>query len=202
MYEQGGTRIPGAGAESQKKRRFRMFHHHQEIDAIGRVRSVQTFDLPFAQNPTPAGAAEAGRRYWDFLRRTGLGVLQVNPRPDGGVDVDLPGLLLLSFAPPAIIGHDGGFAVRYRIREGSMVQRSGINQGYLQMGLGRRRLSLAVECYHAALVGPNRHPLRVGFYLVTQSAVHVAVARGYLGLLARRSISSCQSGPRAPGRNR
>ncbi|HLO04310.1 MAG TPA: hypothetical protein VK191_14455, partial [Symbiobacteriaceae bacterium] len=80
-----------------------MFHHHQAIDATGRVRSVQSLDLPIAQNPTPAGAAEAGQRYWSFLRRIGLGLLRVGPRPDGGVAVGLPGLLLLAFGAPTIL---------------------------------------------------------------------------------------------------
>ncbi len=157
-----------------------MFSHRQEIDAAGRVLSVQSLQRPLAQSPTPADAAEAGRRYWAFLRRLGLGLLIVKPRSDGGVDVGVPGLVLLAFGAPAIEEHEGGYAVRYRILEGALVQRSGRGQGFLLVGLGSHRVTLAVDGYYAALVGPRRHPVRVGFYLATQSAIHVAVARGFL----------------------
>lgn len=162
-----------------------MFRHHQEIDSTGRVRSIQSLDLPVECGPSRREAAEAGRQYWTFLRRIGLGLLRVRPRPDGGVDVGIPGLLLLGFGAPTIVEHEGGFAARYGIETGAVVQRQGRGQGYLQVGLGAHRLSLAVEGYYAALVGPRRHPLWVAFYLLTQSTLHLVIARSFLAILRR-----------------
>lgn len=162
-----------------------MFVHHQSIDGVGVVRSVQCLDVTPTQNPTPTRAAEAGERYWAFLRRIGLGLLRVQRRPDGGVDIGLPGLLLLAFDAPAIVEHDGGFAARYGIKAGAVVQRQGQEQGYLQVGVGAQRLSLVVEGYYAALVGPRRTPVRVALYLATQSTLHLLIARSFLALLRR-----------------
>lgn len=162
-----------------------MFTNQQSIDAKGRVRSVQTLDLLVPIAPTQAEAAEAGERYWGFLRRLGLGLLHVKRRADGGVQVGLPGVVLLGFGAPAIDEHEGGFAVRYGIESGAVVQRQGGGQGYLQIGLGAHRVSMAVEGYYAALVGPRRNPLRVAFYLATQSTLHLLVARLFLQQLKR-----------------
>lgn len=171
-----------------------MFTNHQEIDAVGRVRSVQTLDLltngpRSSPGPSSTDAADAGERYWRFLRRVGLGLLRVKPRSDGGVEVGLPGLLLLAFGAPKIAPHDGGFAVRYAIESGIMVQRQGRGQGYLQIGLGARRVSMAVEGYYSAMVGPRRNPLRVAPYLATQSTLHLVVARAFLHELKRVVMS-------------
>lgn len=169
-----------------------MFQHHQEIDVAGQTRSIQSLDLP-AWRPTPEAAAEAGRRYWRFLRRIGLGLLRVENRSDGGVNVGLPGLLLLGFAPPQIIEHEGGYAAQYGIEGGAVVQRTGRGQGYLQVGLGANQVSLAVEEYYAALVGSKRNPLRVALYLGTQSLLHLFIARTFLGLLKRSSAPAGRS---------
>lgn len=165
-----------------------MFTHEQSIDAAGLTRSVQTLAYESGVDPSPAAAAAAGQRYWGFLRRFGLGLLQVKQRSDGGVQIKALGLLLLAFGVPSIVADDGGFAVRYPIELGAVVQRQGRGQGYLQIGLGAQRVSMAVEGYYSALVGPRRNPLRVAFYLATQSALHLLVARLFLQELKRGSL--------------
>lgn len=113
----------------------------------------------------------------------GLGALRVIRHPDGGIDLRFLGLLLLAFGAPSIEELDGGFAARYPITAGAVAREPG---GYLQVGLQRQRLSLVVAGYYAALVGPKRHPLRLGLYLATQSALHIAIAWTFLRQLARQ----------------
>lgn len=164
-----------------------MFTHQQQITGAGVVSSVQSLRLMVAGfTPTPATVAAAGRLYWVHLRRLGLGLLRIQVGPDGEVAVGLLGLTLLSFDPPSIVEDGRGYAARYAIQAGVAVGRHGRGEGYLQICVGEERVLLAVDGYHAAIVGARRNPLRLAFYLATQSLLHLVVARTFLGYLRRR----------------
>lgn len=169
------------------------FTHEQQIDARGQVRSVQTLS---AVLPTPwQDPANAGQLYFECLRRWGRPLLQVRTHQDGGVELRALGLLLLAFAAPEVAADPagGGGRIRYPIDRGVAVQRGGQGLGYLEMSFAPGQVRLAVEGYYARLVGPRRNPLRVAVYLLTQSALHVLIARAYLPVLAR-SLTTAQKG--------
>ncbi|HWI66559.1 MAG TPA: hypothetical protein VNT75_32420 [Symbiobacteriaceae bacterium] len=72
--------------------------------------------------------------------------------------------------------------LRYPIGRGAAVHPAHENQGYLQMAVAPTEVSLTVEGYY-----PNLIRLHTRIYEWTQSALHVAVARGYLPVLLREA---------------
>lgn len=171
-----------------------MFHNQVAIDtATGQTLSIQKLDVPALHGPVgEAEARAAGRLYWEFLRRFGRGLLRVVEQPGGGVAIYGLGLvLLLAFEPPQVVcaAGDGGVtsagrvALRYPVGHGAAVRPGRQGQGYLQMGVAPGQVSLSVEGYFPSLGAPGG-PGR-WLYGRTQSALHVAIARGYLSELAR-----------------
>jgi hypothetical protein len=139
------------------------------------VLSIQT--LPLAHPLTAVDVHLAGRVYWDFLRR--IPFLRVDVAPDGGVRIRLTGITLLAFTAPVVVPLPEGLALRYPIGGGAAVHPAHSRNGYLQMGVERSQVSLAVEGYFPNLV--RVHPR---IYEWTQAAIHLRIARGYLPLLA------------------
>lgn len=147
----------------------------------GVVRSVQTLTvpgwIPRGEGMT-AALDQAGRLYWQFLRRFGRGLLAVDEQSDGAVTVRALGLPLLAFAQPFQLPDDGAVCLRYPVGRGLGVHPGRRGQGYLQMGLAPGQVSLTVEGYTpslAVLGAPGRW-----LYSWTQSPLHVTIARGYL----------------------
>ncbi|HLN64200.1 MAG TPA: hypothetical protein VK464_21990, partial [Symbiobacteriaceae bacterium] len=68
-----------------------MFQSDLFTSSAGVVRSVQTLTVPCWAAPSDGAAAaavaQAGRLYWQFLRRFGRGLLQIDEHPNGAVSV-------------------------------------------------------------------------------------------------------------------
>lgn len=167
-----------------------MFHDEMEIFGTGQVRSVQTLDFQQVTFPTTKQAAEeAGLYYFAYLSHLYPPFLKVRYRNDGGVDIRLLGLTLLSFGAPRILSGMGASAIRYPILSGLLVQKGQERQGELRFEIRPHRLVMAVEGYYSALVGPRASAWREGLYRRTQAAVHLRVAERYLDELAGRLLA-------------
>lgn len=154
------------------------FHSRTAVAADGSVLSVQTLSvLPVAPNSDIAAAA--GEFYWGFLGRFGRGLLRIKPQPDDGVAISALGITLLRFEPPVIHPLGDGVAIRYPVGFGLAVHPRHRAQGYLQMGVEPGQLSLEVAGYYPILGSGS------WLYNLTQSRLHVRIAGGYLGALAR-----------------
>ncbi len=108
-----------------------------EIGDDGAVRSVQSAQLTLAHADlrkiwSPANLENLARTYWLFLSRVTLGLVRVVYDDDSrSVVLIARPLTLLRFEPPEYT-IDGGdrAAVRWRIRDGLLVTRSGRGCGY------------------------------------------------------------------------
>jgi hypothetical protein len=163
-----------------------MFRHHQEISPAGEVYSGQSLDLPIIEVPADPvmATAEAGWLYWEMLDQ--LPLIDVRVTDQGAVSIYVPSLLLLSFGPPSAVEDGPGVALRYPIQGGILVRKGGENRGYLQMGIAPGRVSLTVEGYYPALAMGTDRGVGPLIYKLTQSPVHVRIAKRYLPALARR----------------
>ncbi len=172
----------------------------------GRVRSKQSAELTFAPAELdriwgPANLENLGRTYWLFLSRATLGLTRVVYSEDTRSVVLLARpLTLLRFDAPEYTIEPGHGAVRWRIRDGLLVARSGRGSGYLALDVrreadddqGRVRLRITAEV-------SNFYPsIAVGFgipvYRMTQSAVHVLVTHSFLRSLAKLRLAESKVG--------
>jgi hypothetical protein len=176
------------------------------IAGDGAVRSVQsaelTLDLAELQRLwNPANLENLGRTYWRFLSRVTLGLIRVK-YDDETRSVMLLGrpLTLLRFGAPEYVLDGAHGAVRWRIRDGLLVARSGRGSGYLELDLrcegldpqGRARVRIEVEV-------ANFYPsIAVGFstpvYKMTQSVLHVLVTHAFLRSLAKLQLAESKVG--------
>ncbi|MGH2858460.1 MAG: hypothetical protein ACRDMJ_13375 [Solirubrobacteraceae bacterium] len=188
------------------------------IHRDGAVRSVQsarlTLDTADLERLWIAPNLEnLARTYWRFLSRVTLGLIRVVYTADSRSVVALrPPLTLLRFdAPDYTIEEDHG-AVRWRIRDGLLVTRSGRGCGFLALDVRRERVGDPAPAHPArALAHPARenvlidvevanfYPsiaarLSVPVYEMTQSAVHVLVTHAFLRSLARLDLAHSQIG--------
>jgi hypothetical protein len=172
----------------------------------GAVRSVQsaelTMDLPELQRLwNPANLENLGRTYWRFLSRVTLGLIRVK-YGEHSRSVILLGrpLTLLRFGAPEYVLDGLHGAIRWRIRDGLLVARTGRGCGYLELDLrcqpleadGRARVKIEVEV-------ANFYPaIAVGFsapvYKMTQSVIHVLVTHAFLRSLAKLQLAESKVG--------
>jgi hypothetical protein len=172
----------------------------------GAVRSAQSAELTL--NPgdleriwAPANLENLARTYWRFLSRVTLGLIKVEYGTGTRSMILLvrPLTLLRFDAPEYTMEADHG-EVRWRIRDGLLVARSGRGCGYLsvdvrRMGIdenGRAKLKIEVEV-------SNFYPsIAVGFstpvYEMTQSAIHVLVTNNFLRSLAKLDLAQSKIG--------
>jgi hypothetical protein len=176
------------------------------IQRDGAVRSVQSAVLTMAARDleriwTPANLENLARTYWLFLTRVTLGLIRVKYTADSRSVVFLarPFTLLRFEAPEYTIEDDHG-AVRWRIRDGLLVARTGRGCGFLELDVrreparpdGHEDLLIEVEV-------ANFYPsISVGFsepvYEMTQSAVHVLVTHAFLRSLAKLDLARSKVG--------
>jgi hypothetical protein len=176
------------------------------VSGDGRVRSVQSAELTFAPAELdriwgPANLENLGRTYWLFLSRATLGLIRVvySENTRSVVLLGRP-LTLLRFDAPEYTIEPGHGAVRWRIKDGLLVARSGRGSGYLALDVrreaddakGRVRLRIAAEV-------SNFYPsIAVGFgapvYRMTQSVVHVLVTHSFLRSLAKLRLAESKVG--------
>jgi hypothetical protein len=172
----------------------------------GAVRSVQSAKLTLAATDleriwTPANLENLARTYWRFLSRVTLNLIRVTYTADSRSVVLLGRpLTLLRFDAPEYTTEADHGAVRWRIRDGLLVARSGRGSGFLALDVrrepprsdGREDLLIEVEV-------ANFYPsIAVGFsmpvYEMTQSAVHVLVTHAFLRSLAELDLARSKIG--------
>lgn len=172
----------------------------------GAVHSVQSAKLTMAAADleriwTPANLENLARTYWRFLSRVTLNLVRVTYTADSRSVVLLGRpLTLLRFDAPEYTTEADHGAVRWRIRDGLLVARSGHGSGFLALDVrrepprsdGREDLLIEVEV-------ANFYPsIAVGFsmpvYEMTQSAVHVLVTHAFLRSLAELDLARSKIG--------
>jgi hypothetical protein len=215
--------ISGLVAVARRRHRTRRLPAHAVIASPrqstvvhrdGAVRSVQSAKLTLEASDlerlwTPENLENLARTYWRFLSRVTLKFIRVVYTEDSRAVVFLvrPLTLLRFEAPEYTVEHDHG-AVRWRIRDGLLVARSGRGCGFLALDVrreparpdGREDLLIEVEV-------ANFYPsIAVGFsapvYEMTQSAVHVLVTHAFLRSLAKLDLARSKVGVLASRRRR
>jgi hypothetical protein len=171
---------------------------HTVMDSRGRVRSIQA-----ATVTTPAGELDAlwtatylerlARTYWKYLSRVSLGLIRVEYTPtERRVVLLRRPFVLLRFRAPEYEITDGRGIVRWRIRDGVLVDKR--DQGYLEIDV--RRLQPEEpgrDQAHVEVEVANFYPaiatwIARWFYKQTQSRIHVLVTHGFLRSLANREL--------------
>lgn len=181
---------------------------HTVIDDGGAVRSIQAafITLPAAaleEMWAPMYLERLARTYWTFLSRATLGLVSVaySSRDRAVVLFGRP-LILLRFQPPEYVFASQQGVVRWRIRSGLLVARSGHEgDGYLEIAVTRvpcaepERSRVRVEVEVANFYPAVASWFTRGFYRATQAQLHVLVTHGFL-----RSLESLVLDRSAVGR--
>ena len=179
------------------------------IQRDGAVRSVQSAVLTMTSSDleriwTPANLENLARTYWRFLSRVTLGFIRVKYTADSRCVVLLGRpLTLLRFGAPEYTIEDDHGAVRWPIRDGLLVARTGRGCGFLALDLRREQSGrTATDSPEDLLIEvevANFYPsISVGFsqpvYEMTQSAVHVLVTHAFLRSLAKLDLARSKVG--------
>ena len=207
--------ISGLVAAARRRHRTRRLPAHAVIvsprqstvvQRDGAVRSVQTAKLTLEASDlerlwTAANLENLARTYWRFLSRVTLNLIRIVYTEDSRAVVFLarPLTLLRFDIPDYTLEPDHG-AVRWRIRDGLLVARTGRGCGFLALDVrrepprpdGKEDLLIEVEV-------ANFYPsIAVGFsmpaYEMTQSAVHVLVTHAFLRSLAKLDLARSKIG--------
>ncbi len=199
-----------------------------EDTRTGAVRSVQAADLSLPETAlrelwSPMYLERLARTYWRFLTRVTLGLVRVRYSQTGrSLVLLLPGLRLITFAPPEYDLEPGHGVVRWRIAGGLLVASRGRDAGYLQIEV--RRLTgpsrvaspappadpsrvaappgsegLPSACLHVEVEVAGFYPaiasgLGQRVYGATQSRIHVLITRAFLRSLARLDLAESRVG--------
>jgi hypothetical protein len=173
----------------------------------GAVRSVQSAELTLAAADLdrlwspPQSLENLGRTYWKFLSRVTLGLIRVVYGHDERRVVLLarPLTLLRFDAPEYVIEPDHG-QVRWRIRDGLLVARSGRGCGFLAVDVRRRpgttpdEAKLRIEVEVANFYPSIASGLSEFVYEATQSNIHVLVTHAFLRSLAKLQLDESKVG--------
>lgn len=179
------------------------------VQRDGAVRSVQSAKLTLDAADlerlwTPANLENLARTYWRFLSRVTLKLIRVVYTEDSRAVVLLgrPLTLLRFDTPEYTIEPDHG-AVRWRIRDGLLVARTGHGSGFLSLDVRREpprgerdrvREDLLIEVEVANFYPSIAVGLSVPVYEMTQSAVHVLVTHAFLRSLAKLDLARSKIG--------
>jgi hypothetical protein len=181
--------------------------HTTEDQASGAMRSVQSADVTLGQGElqklwTPEHLERLARTYWRFIARVTLGLVRVvDSESERSVVLLERPLKLLSFDAPEFEMDSEHGVVRWRIKRGLLVARSGHGGlGHLQIDV-RRLPAQADGCarLHVEVEVANFHPAiatRLGkrVYNATQARIHVFVTNGFLRSLARLDLAESKVG--------
>jgi hypothetical protein len=172
----------------------------------GAVRSAQMAELTLAKHDfqrlwNATNLENLARTYWRFLSRVTLGLIRVvyGENERSVVFLGRPLTLLRFDAPDYGLDREHG-SVRWQIRDGLLVARSGRGCGFLALVVthlgsdasGRERILIEVEVanfYPAIAAG-----FSVPVYEVTQSAIHVLVTHAFLRSLAHLDLAKSKVG--------
>jgi hypothetical protein len=182
---------------------------HTVMDSGGAVRSIQAADVTMPQGElealwTPLYLERLARTYWKYLSRVSLGLIRVEyTEKERRVVLLRSPFVLLRFQAPEYEITDGRGIVRWRIRDGVLVDKR--NRGYLEIDV--RRTDADRPGYaraHVEVEVANFYP-RIAtwvarwFYKITQSRIHVLVTHGFLRSLAQRDLEMSAVGRFEPG---
>lgn len=203
-----------------------------EDPASGAMRSVQTAELTLPRAAlrelwTPMHLERLARTYWRFLTRVTLGLVRVlYSESERSVVLLARPLTLLSFdAPEYELDAEHGI-VRWRIKRGLLVARSGRGgHGHLRIEVrrppaedfgedaaesedrtanaaesredrARIRIEVEVANFHPAIASGFGRR----FYNATQARIHLFVTNGFLRSLARLDLAESKVGALTPTR--
>jgi hypothetical protein len=187
----------------------------------GSVHSVQTAKLTLSLADlermwNPSNLENLAATYWRFLTRATLGLIRVayGENERAVVLIARPLTLLRFDAPEYVVERDRG-NVRWRIRDGVLVARSGRGSGYLSVDVRRlgsaaapelddppanvgappgsfAQLLIEVEVanFYPAIAARFSRPV----YQVTQSVIHVLVTHAFLRSLASLDLAQSRVG--------
>jgi hypothetical protein len=172
----------------------------------GGVRSVQSAELTMGAADAehllcPRNLENLARTYWRFLSRVTFGLIRVYyGENERRVAFLIKPLTLLRFDAPDYVFEAGHGNVRWQIKDGLLVARSGRRCGFLAIDVKRleggqpERARLRIEVEVA-----NFYPsIAVGFsipvYEATQSVIHVLVTHSFLRSLARLDLAKSKVG--------
>jgi hypothetical protein len=171
------------------------------IERDGAVRSVQTAELSMPADRlaalwSPANLENLGRTYWAFLSRMTLGLIRVvyGENERAVALVGRPFTLLRFEAPEYELEGDHG-SVRWQIRDGLLVARSGKGCGFLALDVKRQeqdkvRIEVEVANFYPAIAAGFSMPV----YRVTQAFIHVMVTHAFLRSLATLELEESKVG--------
>jgi hypothetical protein len=150
---------------------------------------------------TPASLENLARTYWRFLSRVTLGLIRVVYGQDERAVVLLARpLTLLRFDAPEYVTEADHGSVRWRIRDGLLVSRSGRGSGFLALDVRRRpadgdnRATLKIEVEVANFYPAIASGLSMPVYEATQSNIHVFVTHAFLRSLAKLKLAESKVG--------
>ena len=181
--------------------------HTTEDRASGAMRSVQAANVTLGREQleqlwTPPHLERLARTYWRFITRVTLGLVRVlYSESERSVVLLERHLKLLTFAAPEYEMDAERGVVRWRIKRGLLVARSGHDGlGHLQIDV-RRLPALTDDSarLHVEVEVANFHPAiatRLGkrVYNATQAKIHVFVTNGFLRSLARLDLAESRVG--------
>jgi hypothetical protein len=172
----------------------------------GAVRSVQSAQLTLEANAlerlwNPANLENLGRTYWLFLTRVTLGLIRViyGEHTRSVVFIAKP-LTLLRFDSPEYVLDGSHGAIRWRIRDGLLVTRSGRGSGYLALDVTRHppqadgSAQVTIEVEVANFYPSIARGFSTPVYEMTQAAVHVLVTHAFLRSLAKLRLAQSKVG--------
>ncbi len=175
----------------------------------GAVRSVQSAVLTTTPESldrlwNPTNLENLGRTYWAFLSKVTLGFIRViySERSRRVVFLARP-FTLLRFDPPEYGIEPEHGAIKWRIRDGLLVARSGRGCGFLALDVRREtdmqlRIEVEVANFYPAIAAGFSIPV----YEMTQSAIHVLVTHSFLRSLATLELKESKVGAlRTPDTN-
>jgi hypothetical protein len=150
----------------------------------------------------PMSLERLARTYWRFLTRVTLGLIRVvYDDNDRSIVLIARPLTLLRFGVPEYQVEPAHGNVRWRIRDGLLVARSGRSCGFLAINVWRSdtpdasgqwtvRIEVEVANFYPAIAA--------GFstyvYEATQSAIHVLVTHAFLRSLAKLDLAESKVG--------
>lgn len=167
----------------------------------GAVRSVQSAELTMAAADldrlwSPESLENLARTYWRFLSRVTLGLIRVvYGENERAVVLFGRPLTLLRFDPPEYVTEADHGSVRWRIRDGLLVARSGRGCGFLALDVrrgpanGDDRATLRIELEVANFYPAIASGLSMPIYELTQSNIHVFVTHAFLRSLAKLKLA-------------
>ncbi len=154
---------------------------------------------------TPANLENLARTYWRFLTRVTLGLIRVlYGENERSVILLARPLTLLRFDPPDYQLEAEHGNVRWKIRDGLLVARSGRGgAGYLSLDVRREteagtdpakiRIEVEVANFYPAIAG-----FSMPVYKATQALVHVLVTHAFLRSLATLELAESKVKRLAP----